>query len=340
MFLNNKNHLFIDFTKNKSIMIFKQALKHIVYICFIFINFACSELVDNQYKSKDLGGNTHPQKVICKYGCMLPNKDIKPPIGIENESNFCYLIALMHVLSTCERYYNIFKDRANTGDILAKRCFEMITKIRCQQKISKKEVRRIVKTLDKRGWLKENGRTRKWDDPRDPSRLLKFMFRCISNKYFAFTSIIKGKNLNNTSYCVDQGKGYDDIQIKCESKHFYTKDIETLAIVNVYNGDDLNHALTYKSYEITIPKSHANTTEDLVYKLSGFIQIKKNKCGGNHATAYMRDLATNEWYHVNDNKACLVNKKCILNFVREDATVLSIYFLKCNKKYNKSICDN
>ncbi len=323
-------------------MIFcKQSLKYIIYIFSIFTNFTCSELLgfENLYKSKDLGRNTHcPRKVICKYGCMIPNKEIKPPIGIENESNFCYLIALMHVLSTCERYYNIFKERSYKGDILAKKCFKMIAKIRCQKKISKKEVRSMVEILDEKGWLKENGNTRKWDDPRDPSRLLKFIFRCIANKYFGFTSIIKGKDLNNISYCADQGEGYDDIQIKCETNHFYTKDTETLAVVNVYNGGDLDHSLTYKSYEIIIPKTHANTTEDLVYQLSGFIQIKKNGCGGNHATAYIRDLFTNQWYHVNDSKVCHVSKECILNLVAEDATVLSIYFLKCNKKngYNTS----
>lgn len=309
----------------------KSYLSTTLLIFISLFNVKCNDLIANEsvdYRSKDLGQRGEVVELPCKYSCKIKSRKIKPPKGIENESNFCYMISLLQVLASIERYYDIFKEHS-FNDKIAKQCYLILKKIRNQDgRVTKKDIRKLLILLKDKGWLQEHHKRRNWNDPRDPSLLLKFILTCISGKYFKLTSIIKDSNLNkNTSYCIDEGKDYDNIQISCSVDNFEIIDPEVLVLVSVYNDKDLKHSITYKSQKIIIPKEHANTTKDLTYIASGFVQVKDNGCGGNHATAYVK--RNNEWYHCNDGCIDPINTRKISKLISSEDTVLVIYERIC-----------
>ncbi len=306
-------------------------------IISILINISCNQKVDDNtidYQTKDLGKRGKVVELSCKYSCKVKEKKIKPPKGIENESNFCYLISLLQVLASIERYYDIFKEYS-CNDKIAKKCYKIIKKLRNGGSITKNDIRQLLKLLKEKGWLCEHHKNRNWNDPRDPSLLLKFLLGGIAKKYFKLTSIIKNSKLNKRiSYCTDQGKNYDNIQISCSVNNFEIIDPEVLVVVSVYNDKDLKHSITYKSSEIIIPKEHANTTKDLKYVASGFVQVKDNGGGGNHATAFTKKNH-NKWFYCNDKCIYPVNSSKIDKLIASEDTVLVIYERVCENV----VCD-
>ncbi|MCP3659198.1 MAG: hypothetical protein GY830_02325 [Bacteroidetes bacterium] len=308
-------------------------LKVSFLIILSLFNISCNDKTKDEsidYQRKE-GGD--PVELSCKYSCKVKKIKLKPPKGIENESNFCYMISLLQVLASIERYYDIFKEESHS-DKIAKKCYEIIKQIRKGESIEKPDIRELLKLLKDKGWLCEHHKHRNWNDPRDPSLLLKFLFGSIAGKYFKLTSIIKESKLKKrTSYCVDEGKDYDNIRISCAFNHFQIIDPEVLVVVSVYNDKDLKHSITYKHYEIVIPKEHANTTEDLNYVASGFVQVKDNGGGGNHATSYVK--RGNDWFYCNDQNTETVSKEEIKNLIKSEDTVLVVYERICKN----AVCD-
>ncbi len=302
-----------------------------IFITLILIFECCNTkkgLNDHLYGNSGAGN-------IFLESCIIDSDDVKAPKGIYNEQNFCYIISLMQAIAPLRPLYDAFGEYKST-DPVAAQCYYIISRIRSGQVVNKYNIRKLINILGKEGWLEEHERRRKPNEPRDPSFLIKFLLDRMASKYLKLMSIIKDSRSNSksTSYCIDEGNRYDNIEISCSVNKFKTKNPNILVAVSVYDDSDLKHSITYKTVNLVIPKEHAGTKEDVKYNAIGFIQVKPNGNGTNHATAFVkrRDNTTGviRWYYCNDNRIVKIKEQFIENIIKSECTLLVFYERNCS----------